>query len=122
MASDAETVINRFVGGVERGDVAELLDFFTDDAVWHPMPMKAAVGKIAIREALTEWLRLEEGAVRGEVHRQVSDGEFVMHERTDRFSLRGREMQTAVGAAFEIQDGRIAAWREYFDMSPFVRP
>jgi limonene-1,2-epoxide hydrolase len=31
-------------------------------------------------------------------------------------------METAVGAAFEIQDGRIAAWREYFDMSPFVRP
>ena len=43
-------------------------------------------------------------------------------ERTDRYSLRGREMETAVGAAFKIQDGRIAAWREYFDMSPFVRP
>ena len=103
------------------GNVDELLDFFTDDAVWHPMPMKPAVGKIAIREALTEWLRLEAGGVRGEVHRQVSDGEIVMHERTDRFSLRGREMESAVGAAFEIQDGRIAAWREYFDMSPFVR-
>jgi limonene-1,2-epoxide hydrolase len=44
----------------------------------------------------------------------------VLHERTDRYSLRGREMATPVGAAFEIDNGRITAWREYFDMSPFV--
>jgi limonene-1,2-epoxide hydrolase len=29
-------------------------------------------------------------------------------------------MATPVGAAFEIDNGRITAWREYFDMSPFV--
>jgi hypothetical protein len=34
-----------------------------------------------------------------------SDGEIVMHERTDRYSLRGREMETAVGAAFAWSTG-----------------
>jgi limonene-1,2-epoxide hydrolase len=31
-----------------------------------------------------------------------------------------QEMLTPVAAVFEIDDGRIAAWREYFDMTPFA--
>ena len=89
----------------------------TEEAVWHPMPMTPAVGKPAIRALISEWLRT---APRGEVHRQVSDGKTVMHERTDRCSFGGREVVGPVAAAFEIDDGRISAWREYFDPSPFA--
>ena len=82
---------------------------------------KPAIGKPTLRESLSEWLR---GAIglRAEVHRQVSDGMVVMHERTDRFSLGDREMASPTAAVFEIDNGRITAWREYFDMSPFTGP
>ena len=119
MKDNAQGVVDQFLAAWERADVAELLDFFTDDAVWQPGPMKPAVGKTALRAAMVEWLQGAVG-VRAEVHRQVSDGTTVMHERTDRYTLGGREMATPVGAAFDVRDGRIAAWREYFDMSPFV--
>jgi limonene-1,2-epoxide hydrolase len=62
------------------------------------------------------WLKVTE-QLGVEIHRQVSDGQVVMHERTDRFSYEGREHTLPVCAVFEIENGRIAAWREYFDRS-----
>jgi limonene-1,2-epoxide hydrolase len=114
--TEAERIVNRFVAAWERGDPEELLAYFAEDAVWHPIPMKAAVGKDAVRKAISEWLNAT-NPIRGEIHLQVSDGKVVMHERTDWFSLRGQEHATRVAAVFEIDKGRIAAWREYFDMA-----
>jgi limonene-1,2-epoxide hydrolase len=74
--TEAERVVDRFVAAWERGDVDELLDFFSEDAVWHSMPIKPAVGKPALRELISAWLGT---APRGEVHQQVSDGKVVMH-------------------------------------------
>jgi limonene-1,2-epoxide hydrolase len=116
-AINADQTVRRFVASWERGDVDEVLDFFTEDAVWHPMPYKnPAVGKPALRQAISEWLRGTEqlGVV---IHVQISDGKIVMHERTDRFILKGQEHAMPIAAVFEIENGRIAAWREYFDMS-----
>ena len=121
VTDDAAGTIDRFLAAWERADVDELLDFFADDAEWHPGPMKPAIGKAALRVAIDEWLT---GAVdvRAEVHSRVSDGRLVMHERTDHFLLGGQETATPVAAAFVVEEGRIHAWREYFDMSPFVVP
>lgn len=119
VTTEAERIVDRFLAAWERADVDELLDYFADDAVWQPGPMKPAVGKRALREAMLEWLRGAAG-VRTEVHHTVSDGTIVMHERTDRYTLRARETATTAAAAFEINNGKITAWREYFDLSPFV--
>jgi uncharacterized protein (TIGR02246 family) len=117
VAAEAEQVVNRFLAAWERADADELLAFFADDAVWQPGPMKAVVGKTALREGLATLL--PEG-VRPEVHYTVSDGTVVMHERTDHFTLRAKVEATPVAAAFEVENGKIKAWREYFDMSPFL--
>jgi limonene-1,2-epoxide hydrolase len=117
--TDADQTVRRFVAAWERGDVDELLSYFTDDAVLHWMPMKPAVGKPALREAISDWVALctQLGV---EIHLQVSDGNVVMHERTDRFSIGAQEHVSPICAVFEIDNGLITAWREYFDMSPFV--
>ena len=119
--TEAEQIVERFVAAWERADVDELLGYFTDDAVWHAMPTAPTVGKVALREAFSVWM----GATTQlgvEIHRQVSDGHTVMHERTDRILLGGEEISTPVCAVFEVDGGRISAWREYFDMSPFLHP
>lgn len=117
--SEAEQLIDRFVAAWARCDVNELLDFFTDDAVWHPMPVKPAVGKDELRALISAWLQT---TPRGQIRRQISDGNVVMHERTDRCTLNGRELEEPIAAVFEIDNGRISAWREYFDMSPYIAP
>jgi limonene-1,2-epoxide hydrolase len=120
-SGEAERIVNRFLAAWERADVDELLDYFSDDARWQPGPMKPAVGKPALRESMVEWLAGARG-LKAEVHHTVSNGSLVMHERTDRFTLGSREFATPVAAAFTVDNGRITAWREYFDMSPFVGP
>jgi limonene-1,2-epoxide hydrolase len=115
----AAQLIDQFMSTWERGDVDEMLDYFTDDAVYHNIPMAPAVGKPAIRELLSQFLGAMEG-LQAVVHRQVADGNIVMHERTDHFSLGPRPMSLQICGVFEVVDGRINAWRDYFDMTPFA--
>jgi limonene-1,2-epoxide hydrolase len=46
----------------------------------------------------------------------------VLTERVDRFLLNGRKVELPVMGAFEVgPDGKIRAWRDYFDMAQFTR-
>jgi limonene-1,2-epoxide hydrolase len=39
-----------------------------------------------------------------------------MNERTDRFEIGGTWVDLPVAGVFELRDGRIALWRDYFDL------
>jgi limonene-1,2-epoxide hydrolase len=73
-------------------------------------------GKEALREFFSAWLLTSVTHLGADIHTQLSDGKTVMHERTDRFMVGNREMATPIGAAFEIENGLITAWREYFEV------
>jgi limonene-1,2-epoxide hydrolase len=44
---------------------------------------------------------------------------IVMNERTDRFQIGERWVELPVMGVFELRDGRIQAWRDYFDLAQF---
>jgi limonene-1,2-epoxide hydrolase len=47
----------------------------------------------------------------------ITDGETVMLERVDGFSIGGQEFSMEVMAAFEVNtDGRIRRWHESYDL------
>ena len=117
--SDAEALVDEFLATWERGDLDEMLSFFADDAIYHNMPMEPAVGSNAIRATLEQFMT-GMGGLRAEVHQQLSHGSTVMHERTDYFTVNGEAMSLPICGVFEIEDGRIKRWREYFDMSRFL--
>jgi limonene-1,2-epoxide hydrolase len=53
-----------------------------------------------------------------QVHRQLSQDDVVMNERTDVMrSKNGKEIPLPVTGVFEVRDGKIAVWRDYFDMA-----
>ena len=93
-----------------------IADCFTDDAVYHAVPLAPITGK----DAVVEWVRGFEDTPPGrlEVHVQVASKTVVMNERTDRITLNGRPVVLPICAVFEIDHGRICAWREYFDLAP----
>jgi limonene-1,2-epoxide hydrolase len=43
----------------------------------------------------------------------------VMNERTDRFQMGDRWIEIPVAGVWELRDGQIALWRDYFDMGQF---
>ncbi len=104
----------------EHPDVQKLLAYFAEDAVWHNIPFPPAQGKAAIEQALAG---LGDMTSKGwEVKCQAVQGNVVMNERVDRFEVGGRPVRAQVCGVFEIDgEGKIAAWRDYFDAASFQK-
>ncbi|WP_405493826.1 limonene-1,2-epoxide hydrolase family protein [Nocardia sp. NBC_00511] len=100
------------------GTPESIAEFFTDDAIYHNVPMEPFIGKPAILEFLRGFIGAF-GGIEFTVHHQAVTGNIVLNERTDRFSLGDKQIELPVTGVFEVRDGRIAAWRDYFDMAPF---
>jgi limonene-1,2-epoxide hydrolase len=49
----------------------------------------------------------------------AADGPVVMTERIDVFTLPDKSFELPVMGTFEVSDGKINAWRDYFDMNQF---
>ncbi len=41
-----------------------------------------------------------------------------MNERTDHITLNGKAVVLPICGVFEMRDGHIKAWREYFELGP----
>ena len=113
-ANDA--LVRDFLAAWERRDTAFILDRLTEDAVYHAMPLSPIVGKAA----LADWVRGFEDVPPGrlEIRHQVASAGVVLNERSDAISLNGKPVALPICAVFEIDGGRIRAWREYFDLAP----
>ena len=116
VAAANDQLVRQFVAAWEQRDSDFIIGCLTEDAVYHSMPLSPIVGK----EAIADWVRRFEGVQPGrlEVHHQIATGDIVMNERTDRILLNGHPVTLPITGVFEIHDGRIRAWREYFDLTP----
>lgn len=102
---------------------AELAAFFSDDAVYHNIPMAAVVGREAIANNIASFIRPGAPGIESIQFRVVNiaaDGPVVMTERVDVFKLPNKSFELPVMGIFEIHDGRINAWRDYFDLNQFA--
>jgi limonene-1,2-epoxide hydrolase len=98
-------------------DPTEMASYFTDGAIYQSIPMDSIHGREAIRDFIAGYTAAY-GGVDFIVHRQVSDGNLVMNERTDILRRRaGGEVRVPVMGVFETAGGRIAAWRDYFNLA-----
>ena len=119
--SRAEEVVRDFCQAFSRQSVEELLRFFADDAVYHNIPLEPVQGKAAIEAALRQFVD-PKGEANFEIRHLASTGGTVLTERVDRFVLNGKRIELPVMGAFEVgPDGKIRAWRDYFDMAQFTR-
>ena len=120
MATDNETLIRDFCAAFARRDVDELLAFFTEDAVYHNMPMTAVQGKRAIGGVLDMFLKPAQ-SVEFELLKIASAGDTVFTERLDVFQLGDRRVELPIAGVFDLAGGKIAAWRDYFDLGTWTK-
>jgi limonene-1,2-epoxide hydrolase len=109
-------LVRDFIAAWERRDTEFVLNCFVDDAVYHAIPLAPITGKAALREWVSKFADVPPGRL--EVHHQVAGSNVVMNERTDHVTLNGTPVVLPICAVFDIEDGRIKAWREYFDLGP----
>lgn len=119
MSADS-AVIDRFMGAWNALDVDSVMDHFTEDAVYANIPMGPPhVGKEAIRAFIDGFIG-NTTEIDFVVHQQVDGGDgVVMNERTDKLVMSGNTIELPVMGVFELRDGKICAWRDYFDMGAF---
>jgi limonene-1,2-epoxide hydrolase len=111
--------VTRFCAAWSRLDLDELVGFFAPDAVYHNIPVDPVVGHEAIR-TLIEGFTAGIDRVDFEVLHIAAAGDVVLTERIDRFIAPGREVVLPVMGTFEVRDGLITAWRDYFDLNQFM--
>jgi limonene-1,2-epoxide hydrolase len=117
MTRSADELVTEFCKRWASPDPDEIAGYFTEDAVYHNIPMQPVRGREAIRDFIAGFLAAFDG-IDFKVHRQVSDGALVMNERTDVMRRKdGDPIPLPVMGVFEVQNDRIAAWRDYFDMA-----
>ena len=102
---------------------AELAAFFTDDAVYHNIPQTPVTGREAIANTIASFIRPGAPGIEAIEFRVINiaaNGPVVMTERVDVFKLPNKSFELPVMGIFEVNDGKINAWRDYFDMNQFT--
>jgi limonene-1,2-epoxide hydrolase len=115
-AAANDALVRRFLAAWERRDTDLIMDTFADDGVYHSIPLEPIEGKAAVRAFVEAFADVPPGRL--EIHHQVASERVVMNERTDSITLNGRPVVLPISGVFEIVDGHITAWREYFDLGP----
>ncbi len=111
-------LIRRFLEACVRADPDEFASYFTEDAIWSNSPWPPVVGRDAIRETLRRGAR-QMKALPWEVRHIIAVGEVVMTERVDNFLVGDTQVRVPCMGVFELRDGKIAAWRDYWDLKQF---
>ena len=122
MAKDNETaieIVRRFCAVWSNVDPDEIAEFFTDDAVYHNIPMDPITGRDAIKSFIAGFAGGAE-QIDFRVRNIVADGDVVLTERVDVFVMPNGKVELPVMGTFEVRDGKISAWRDYFDLKQFM--
>ena len=121
MASDHEATIRSFFDTWVQRDPARLAAFFAEDGSWSEANRPAAVGHEELG-AVFEMQTSYGSDFSFEFRHLVVVEDTAFTERVDRFSLNDTPMTVAVAGVFEFAaDGRIAAWRDYYDWADLER-
>jgi limonene-1,2-epoxide hydrolase len=110
---DAERTVRAFIDAWNALDEERIYGLMSDDIYYHNMPMRPVVGRDAVRAHLAAW---PVDACQWELLNIAVNGEVVLTERIDRFARGEDRIVVPVMGAFEVRDGVIERWRDYFDM------
>lgn len=116
--SNAE-IVRDFIAKWEARDVEAILDSFTEKPFYHNIPMAPLTSRDEIRAFIEPFLKTTTG-VSWEVRFIAEDANgVVLTERVDTFAFGNKTLAVPVMGTFELADGKIAKWRDYFDLRDF---
>lgn len=115
-----ETIIREFLAAWSRLDADKLVSYFTDDGIYHNMPIAPVQGQAALKAFISNFLR-DWTETEWDVRVLISSGDTVVAERIDRTQIGERAVDLPCCGVFEMENGKIKVWRDYFDMATYTR-
>jgi limonene-1,2-epoxide hydrolase len=118
VATEVE-VVRSFLGALERLDMDAAAALLHPDVVYQNVPLPAARGARQVEKQLRGLARYGSG-FEARIHNIAADGAIVLTERTDVLELGRVRAEFWVCGTFEVRDGRVLLWRDYFDYANVV--
>jgi limonene-1,2-epoxide hydrolase len=114
---DNARIVEAFLNAFQDQDFDTADSLLADDLVYQNVGLPTIRGGARVRKLL----RGTQGRMGFEVklHRNVADGATVLNERTDAMVIGPLRLQFWICGVFEVHDGRITLWRDYFDFYDF---
>jgi len=113
-------LVRDFCKAWSRLDPSELATYFTEDGIYHNMPADPVQG----REAIEKFIRGFAGSwtqTDWEILNLAETEDVVIAERIDRTQAGDKSVDLPCTGVFTIREGKIAIWRDYFDLGSYVR-
>lgn len=107
--------VRSFLGQLAAGDVDGACDLLADDVTYINVSTPAIRGRDRVRRVLRAAMGLDGAGFEVYFHALSSDGGAVLSERTDVLIWGPVRVQIWVCGRFDVVDGRITLWRDYFD-------
>ena len=115
-----ESIVREFVAAWSRLDAGELAGYFAEDGTYHNMPASPVQGRDAIRKMIEAFIGTWT-ETRWDVLNLASTGNVVIVERLDRTRAGDKAVDLPCTGVFEMEGGKIKAWRDYFDMATYAK-
>ncbi|MGD9542117.1 MAG: limonene-1,2-epoxide hydrolase family protein [Methylocystis sp.] len=114
-------VVEGFLGALGRRDMRAALEWVADDFVYDNTQLPTMRGKQQFEQFLSAWLAHD--AIEIRAHNVWENADGVVVERTDKHREAGDAgwSATRACAVFDVRDAKIRAWRDYYDISGFLR-
>jgi limonene-1,2-epoxide hydrolase len=112
-------VVHDFIAAWNANDMQQVVALLDENVIYHNMPVAPLNGRQAVATYLDskggfDWIRWKLLAI-------AVNGNKVLTERVDDFSIGGVAVSLPIMGTFEVHDGKIRAWRDYFDMDTYLR-
>jgi limonene-1,2-epoxide hydrolase len=119
-ANADEELVLAMLAALSDADAPALEGYFTPDAMYQNMPLPPAYGREAVIATLAG-LFTALSVDRIDTYYLASRDGFVLTERMDLLTAKhnGKSFELPVAGVFQVADGRIVAWRDYFDLREF---
>jgi limonene-1,2-epoxide hydrolase len=120
VSSEPVDVVRSFMAAMADLDYDRALLLVADDVEYTNVPMGTVHGPDGIRSILEPFFAptLENEWI---ITTTLVDGHRVFLERLDRHRLPNGWAELPVAGLFEVHEGRITSWRDYFDMGTIER-
>ena len=110
----AEEIVRAEIAAWGRNDIDEIMSHFADDATFDIGPSFPQLsGRDAIHKIMKAFFDRGK-CVDLEIRHLAVDGNVVLMERFDHWIVEGKQTSWPVMGAYQVDDQKITAWREYY--------
>ncbi len=115
-----ESIIRDFIAAWSRLDPTELASYFAEGGVYHNIPTGPVKGRATIKGFISGFIR-PWTETHWEILTLVASGDTVIVERIDRTKMGIKSVDLPCVGVFQMKDGKIEVWRDYFDLGTYMK-